>query len=181
MQSLSSALESTVKYSTFQLCHSKLCRIPACPLLTAGIRDGDTAEQPQLCFPKVSKKILHNPCRACAWSNKNPFRTIRRILFPATKNCCLKSARLEWERSFRFFRTPDLGLLDRNLNFTALNCGLSPAQIQTQSRALHIPPGTDGTAWLLFLLFDIQIFHPKMSSLYPNTRIPGMLPLVLSL
>lgn len=91
-----------------------------------GLGGGNAAEQPQNCFPKVSRKILHSPCRARAWPNKNLFRTIRKKIFSAPQNWCLNFARswgLEWETEalssseHLTWGSAKIWLLNRNLNF----------------------------------------------------------------
>lgn len=152
MQSLSSAPESTVQLIQFSVVSQETLQNTSVVLCSQQeLGGGNTAEQPQNWFPNVSRKILHNPCRACAWSNKNLFRTIGKNIFSATKNWCLNPAGswgLGWETEalgspeHLTWGSAKVWLLNKNLNFprAALKCRFSPAQTQKQSRALHIPP-----------------------------------------
>lgn len=149
-----------------------------CALLPAGIGGvGMQQSSLKIVFPNVSRKILHNPCRAHAWSNKNLFRTVRKKIFSAPKNWCLNSARswgLEWEtEALSSSEQPTkIWLLNRNLNFPR---AALTSRFRTRAEPCTSHPGTGGTAWLLFLLWDIQTLHPKRSSLCPRTpQTPGM-------
>lgn len=96
VQSLSSALASTMELMQFTVNFTEHQHVRCS---RQEFSDGN-AEQPQSWCPSVPRKILHNRCRACAWSNKNLFRTIRKNVISATENWCFSSARswaLEWE------------------------------------------------------------------------------------
>lgn len=68
LQSLSSALESTVKFIQFSVVSQETLQNSSSQ---QEFGDGNKAEQPQIWFSSISGEILHNPCRVCSVQQKS--------------------------------------------------------------------------------------------------------------